>query len=182
MHPFFVKKRIALAIALLLAGCVCAAALMVVGTDGNWKKSGFEGFFGELKLPLDGEARFDALEQAVVARVIDGDTLELEGGERVRLIGIDTPEKGEECFEEAKKGLERLVLGRSVLLAKDVSERDKYGRLVRFVYLDGLLVNLVLVEEGFAHSFEYNPDTSLAPAFRESEARASVKGGCLWPR
>ncbi|MBI3335237.1 MAG: thermonuclease family protein [Candidatus Portnoybacteria bacterium] len=75
-----------------------------------------------------------------VARVIDGDTIELENGQRVRYIGIDTPETSDprkpiQCFgiEAAKKNQE-LVEGKMVRLEKDVSERDRYARLLRYVY------------------------------------------------
>ena len=123
---------------------------------------------------------FGKVESAVVERVIDGDTLVLANGERVRLIGIDAPEKGEKCFEEAKNRLQQLVFGRLVFLRRDVSDRDKYGRLVRFVYLDRVFVNLVLVEEGLALAFEFKPDNSLAWLFRESELAALDGNGCLW--
>jgi micrococcal nuclease len=160
-------------IAVLLFGCV--------GMQWLQGAVGFENFFAAMALPLGGETAFAGLEQGVVARVIDGDTLVLENNERVRLIGIDTPEKGQRCFEGAKNRLEQLVLGKRVLMVKDVSERDKYGRLVRFVYLDGFFVNLALVEEGFAHAFEFKPDTSLASLFHLAEAMASSeKKGCLW--
>ena len=120
------------------------------------------------------------LEQDLVVRVIDGDTFVLASGERVRLIGIDAPEKGERCFEEAKQRLAEFVEGRVVLLERDKSERGKYGRLVRYVYLEGLFVNLALVEEGFAKPFEFEPDTSLAAWFREAGQRAVDGRGCLW--
>jgi len=120
------------------------------------------------------------VESAVVERVIDGDTILLENRERVRLIGIDAPEKGETCWQEAKNRLQTLVLGKRVFLAKDVSGRDRYGRLVRFVYLEGLFVNLALVEEGFALAFEFEPDTSFREDFLKAELRAGQGNGCLW--
>ena len=130
--------------------------------------------------PGEEQEEFEVIEKETVARVIDGDTFVLENGERVRLIGIDTPERGEKCFEEAKNRLQELVFDKDVLLYKDQSHRDKYGRLVRFVYVDGVFVNLVLVEEGFAKAFEFAPDNSLAVLFWEAEERALVGNGCLW--
>ena len=109
-------------------------------------------------------------------------TFVLENGERVRLIGIDTPEKGEHCFEEAKNRLQELVLGKGVLLHKDETNRDKYGRLVRFAYVDGLFVNLALLEEGFAFAFEFEPDTSMSGIFRKAEKKASKGTGCIWKK
>jgi len=125
-------------------------------------------------------ASFNALEQASAVRAVDGDTIVLKNGERVRLIGIDAPEKGEKCFEEAKNRLQHLVFGKKILLQKDRSERDRYGRLVRFVYADGLFVNLAMVEEGLAFSFRFEPDTSFDEVFKEAEKRAFDGNGCLW--
>ncbi len=135
---------------------------------------------GSVKLEAE-QTKIELVEKENVVRVIDGDTFVLENGERVRLIGIDTPEKGEMCFEEAKNRLEELVLGKNVLLYKDRSMRDKYGRLVRFVYVDGFFVNNVLVEEGFAFAFEFKPDTSMSDLFRRAEENAA-ENGCLWKK
>lgn len=132
--------------------------------------------------PKEKQAEFKIIDRKIVARVIDGDTFVLENEERVRLIGIDTPEKREKCFEEAKNRLKELVLNKDVLLYKDKSHRDKYGRLVRFAYVDGVFVNLILVEEGFAKAFEFEPDNSLADLFREAEKRAAKSNGCLWEK
>lgn len=77
-------------------------------------------------------------EVVTVTRVINGDTIEVEGGKRVRYIGMDTPEmgdgrKGAACFAgEATEENKRLVDGKTVRLEKDVSETDQYGRLLRF--------------------------------------------------
>ena len=132
--------------------------------------------------PETPQSDFEIVEKETVTRVIDGDTFVLENEERVRLIGIDTPERDEKCFEEAKNRLQELVFGKDVLLYKDKSHRDKYGRLVRFVYVDGVFVNLVLVEEGFAKAFEFAPDNSLAALFREAEDMAADDNGCLWEK
>lgn len=85
-------------------------------------------------------------EEAFVARVIDGDTFVLSSGERVRLIGINAPEKEEQCFEESKQALVLLLENRNILLQKDVSETDKYGRLLRYVFVEDFFVNKFLVE------------------------------------
>lgn len=87
-----------------------------------------------------------------VTKVIDGDTIELLNGERVRLIGIDAPEYGEPGFDEAKEELEELVLYRCVELKKGKVDRDKYGRLLRYVYVGGVDVNVVMVKGGLARS------------------------------
>lgn len=122
----------------------------------------------------------------LVVRVIDGDTIEIEGGQKIRYIGIDTPEtvdprKPVQCFGvEASNRNKQLAEGKRVRLEKDVSETDKYGRLLRYVYIDGTFVNLLLVKEGFAHSSTYPPDVKYQNQFVEAEriAREQKKG--LW--
>jgi len=94
-----------------------------------------------------------------VIRVIDGDTFEIYSGESVRLICIDTPEKGEGGYDLAKEFLEGLVLDKEVRLEKDVSETDKYGRLLRYVWVDEVFVNKEIVKEGYGEVFEYGDDT-----------------------
>ena len=121
-----------------------------------------------------------------VTRVIDGDTIEIEGGEHVRYIGIDTPEtvdprKPVQCFGiEASKKNKELVEGKTVRLEKDITDRDKYNRLLRYVWVDSLFVNLELVKQGFATSYSYPPDIKYQKEFlaAEKEAREAERG--LW--
>src|SRR4030043_2185331 len=86
-----------------------------------------------------------------VTKVIDGDTIELEGGQRVRFIGINTPEtvdpnKSVECFGKEASGETKVLLdGQQVRLEKDISETDKYGRLLRYVWLGDSFINELLV-------------------------------------
>ncbi|GIW62292.1 MAG: hypothetical protein KatS3mg090_1002 [Patescibacteria group bacterium] len=121
-----------------------------------------------------------------VVEVIDGDTIVLENGEKVRYIGIDTPElnteRGDpECFAlEAKKANERLVLGKKVKLEKDVSERDKYGRLLRYVYVEDIFVNEYLVREGYAKAVSFPPDVKYQERFLQAERQAREKNKGLW--
>ncbi|MCL2381233.1 MAG: thermonuclease family protein [Treponema sp.] len=75
------------------------------------------------------------LTQATVLRVIDGDTIELAGGERVRFIGIDAPETGEPGADEATRFVRELVQGRTVWLEADGADRDRFGRLRRYVWI-----------------------------------------------
>lgn len=97
-----------------------------------------------------------------VIRVIDGDTFEIYSGEKVRLICVDTAEKGEGGYEEAAEFLEGLVLDKEVRMEKDVSETDKYGRLLRYVWVDSsvgeIFVNKEIVQEGYGVVFEYEED------------------------
>lgn len=135
-------------------------------------------------------------QMARVVKVVDGDTTEVqlgEGVQKLRYIGIDTPETVDPrrpvgCFgKEASEENKRLVLDKEVFLEKDVSETDKYGRLLRFVYLkqpDGsmLFVNDYLVRHGFARASTYPPDVKYSEQFRQAEvdARAGKRG--LWSK
>jgi len=126
---------------------------------------------------------------AEVVRIIDGDTLEVAVGarlERVRLIGIDTPEtKGATAAlgALATEATRVLLEGRSVVLEKDVSEMDRYGRLLRYVWLDDagwMLVNEEIARLGFARAATFPPDVRHVGRFvaAERDARAAERG--LW--
>jgi len=121
-----------------------------------------------------------------VTRVVDGDTIEIEGGEKVRYIGIDTPEtvdprKPVQCFGiEASKKNKELVEGKTVRLEKDITDRDKYSRLLRYVWVDNLFVNLELVKQGFATSYTYPPDVKYQKEFLAAEKEAKEAERDLW--
>ena len=122
-------------------------------------------------------------DQAFVTRVIDGDTIEIENGERVRYIGMDTPEDTsvKECFGgEATRRNRELVEGRSVELERDVSDTDRFGRLLRYVWLDSEMVNEVLIAEGFASVSTFPPDVKYEEHFFELEEEAMSDGLGLW--
>lgn len=118
----------------------------------------------------------------VVARVIDGDTIELQDGRKVRYIGIDAPEASrDECFAaEAKAANARLVLGQPVRLERDVSDTDRYGRLLRYVHAGETFVNVQLVAGGFARAVTYPPDVRHRDALRAAAAEAKAKRRGLW--
>jgi len=104
----------------------------------------------------------------------------LNSGERVRLVCIDTPEKGESYSNEATQYTESLVLGKEVELKKDVSDKDIYGRLLRYVYVDGKWVNYYLVMNGYARVYRYPPDTTLCDELEEAEQYAKSKNLGIW--
>jgi len=128
----------------------------------------------------------DEYEEATVVQVVDGDTIQLNTNKKVRYIGIDTPETKDpnspvECYgKEASEVNARLVLGKTVKLEKDVSETDRYGRQLRYVWIDDIFVNEYLVREGYAHASTYPPDVKYQDIFTsaEQEAREGQKG--LW--
>lgn len=132
-------------------------------------------------------------QKAIVSKVVDGDTIQIEGGQTIRLIGIDTPETVDSrrpvgCFgKEASNQAKSLLSGKVVILQKDLSETDKYKRLLRYVFLpldDGsiLFVNDYLIREGFAKVLTYPPDLKYNEQFRlaEREAREQKRG--LWKK
>jgi micrococcal nuclease len=121
--------------------------------------------------------------------VVDGDTVvvEIAGQQfKVRYIGIDTPESVDprrqmECFgKEASERNRELVEGMTVGLEKDVSETDAFGRLLRYVWLDGRLVNARLVTEGYALASTYPPDVRYSELFAELQTEARTAGLGLW--
>lgn len=128
---------------------------------------------------LSGEAVKNSNERGFVTKVIDGDTIIVEG-KKVRLLGIDADEKGYACYEEAKKRLEELVLNKAIRLEKDRIDKDQYGRLLRYVWLNNTNINLLLVKEGLAiarieNAFKY------ADQFVSAEQEARTKAiGCKW--
>jgi len=118
--------------------------------------------------------------------VIDGDTIVLDTGEKVRYTGVDTPEtvdprKPVQCFgKEASDKNKELVAGKEVKLVKDISDKDKYGRLLRYVYVGDKFINDSLVKDGFAHSSSYPPDIKYQEQFRKSEEEAKNNKIGLW--
>ena len=99
----------------------------------------------------------------------------------MRYIGIDTPERDMPNFDEATEANRQLVEGQTLLLVKDVSETDRFGRLLRYIYLpDGTFVNAQLVESGYAQAVTYPPDVAFADHFRQLQEQARLAGRGLW--
>lgn len=115
-----------------------------------------------------------------VTKIIDGDTIEINTGERVRLICIDTPERGEDYYSEASNYLAGLVLNKEVELIKDISEKDRYGRLLRYIYFEGDFVNELIVYNGYGKAYPYSPDTSKCPIIQEAEQHAKTSNLGMW--
>ena len=132
-----------------------------------------------------------APEQYVVSRVVDGDTIEVEKEgvkEKVRLIGINAPEsvdprKTVECFgKESSDELKTLLKGQQVKLYEDNTQdnRDKYGRLLRYVYTDDHFINLVMIERGYAYEHTYKAPYVHQVDFRNAQKAAIEKAEGLW--
>jgi len=124
--------------------------------------------------------------KARVIAVVDGDTISvLISGfyeRRVRYIGIDAPEMRRDCFApEATAANRQLVLGKDVALERDVSDTDRFGRLLRYVYLPtGEMVNELLVRGGYAVARNYPPDTKYRARFEAAERQAQQANAGLW--
>ena len=163
-------RRLAMGAALLAAGAVAWYRVpSVPGTRGGMGSAG----------PA----------AAVVQRVIDGDTVVLSGGERVRYIGVDTPElhhprKPVQWYaREAKEFNRQLVDGKSVRLELDVEKRDRYGRLLAYVYLkDGTFVNAELLRQGFGQLLTIPPNVKHVGLFVQMQKEAREAGRGLWAR
>ena len=121
-------------------------------------------------------------EQAQVVDVIDGDTIDVRlNGQvmRVRYIGVNTPERDEPCYADATRANAALVDGQMVTLVKDQSETDRYGRLLRYIYVGDVFVDAQLVAQGYAEVVSYPPDNAHFEEFRQLEDAARTANlGC----
>ncbi len=151
----------------------------------------------KVSLPLP---KADNYDDVLVERVVDGDTLKLENGKKVRLIGIDTPEihESEKLYRDSQKSgqdiktiqalgkrsrdfTRDLVEGKRVRLEFDAEKRDRYKRLLAYVYLkDGTFVNAEIIKQGYASLMTYPPNVKHVEVFKQlyQEARQNNRG--LW--
>lgn len=138
-----------------------------------------------------GESPNAGSEKRVVTRVIDGDTIVVNPNEKVRLIGVDTPEtihpkKAVQCFgKDAKEFTRRMVESKSIRLVLDESNaarnhKDRYGRTLAYVYFDdGTMLNAELIRRGYAHAHTRFPFRYIVE-FREMERQARLEAAGLW--
>lgn len=182
-----VKKK---AVFVLVAGAIAAASLFVSQHAKQPCRHGPAG---------DGGASA-ACDEALVERVVDGDTLRLASGERVRLIGIDTPEmhESEKLYRDSRRSgrdaktiqalgrrsyafTKKLVEGKTVRLEFDVEKRDKYDRLLAYVYLpDGTFVNAEIIKQGYASVMTYPPNVKHTDEFLRLYRQARDNKVGLW--
>ena len=112
---------------------------------------------------------------AIVYEVIDGDTIKLQNGERIRLLAINTPELGQPYYEEARNRLKELIEGKTVTLEEDVEDKDQYGRLLRYIYVGDTFVNLEMVREGYANVYIISPNIKYSNEFKKAEEEEEAK-------
>jgi len=121
-------------------------------------------------------------ETATVVRVIDGDTIEVRingVNERVRYVGVNTPERDEPCYQDALDFNASLVENQTVRLVRDTSDRDRFDRLLRYIYVGDTFVNAALIEQGYAEVVLYGSDDREFTNFRNLEILATNENrGC----
>ena len=181
-----IVRSIVALVAALVAALVVGGACTFGGDDGPAATvGGDDGPAATVPPPTVGAAGLPEGRDVVVTSITDGDTFR-SGDERVRLIGVDTPEVsgGVECFgREATAALEEMIPpGTTVRLVRDVSDTDRYDRTLAYVYRvdDGLDVNLALVERGFAVPLTVPPDVARTEEFVAASAAARDEGRGLW--
>ncbi|HLC79928.1 MAG TPA: thermonuclease family protein [archaeon] len=137
-------------------------------------------FSGCISMPGNENQDADELDPGFASKVIDGDTFELQSGERVRILGINTPERSEYYYAQAKERLSELIEGKEVLLEKDTDELDQNGRLLRHVFVGKANIASKMLEEGFATAYIIDPQMKHAQELEESENFAKKSAIGLW--
>jgi micrococcal nuclease len=119
----------------------------------------------------------------VVARVLDGDTIELAGGDRLRLLAIDTPEAGQPLHEEAESRLGSLCLGKTIRIEFADRRRDRYGRLLGFVWVDSVFLNEAILREGLGYLYLFKDGEADRPQVARllrAQQAALAQGVGIW--
>ena len=123
---------------------------------------------------------FHCVRTEKVTEVIDGDTFKTATGRAVRLLGINAPEINDPGGDIAKHMLTNMVMGQNVRLERDVTDEDDYGRLLRYVFVDGDFINAEMIRMGYAELRFYPPDTLYHGELRELEKIAIRNRQGLW--
>ncbi len=131
---------------------------------------------------MQGQRNAVARSTCTVASVTDGDTFRCTNGIRVRLLGIDSPEKGQgPAYQEARRGLLRYLHPREIVeLEADVRPHDQYGRTLAYVWVGDTLVNEALVRDGWAVLYTVPPNVRHVERLRRAEADAQAEGRGVW--
>lgn len=115
-----------------------------------------------------------------VQRVIDGDTVVLEDGRKVRLVGINTPERGRPLYKEATQALVELVQGQELTMHYDAERIDMYRRSLCYFYVGDRFVNGEIVRQGLAYCYTWKPNVAHVEELRELQREARAEGLGLW--
>lgn len=119
-------------------------------------------------------------EKAFVTKVIDGDSFHIENSVVVRLIGANSPEKGQPLYENATILLKKLIEGKNITMEKDVMERDNYGRLLRYIFIGNIFIEEEMVKNGFANIYIIPPNEKYASQIKKAEQYARENKLGLW--
>ncbi len=103
-------------------------------------------------------AQNSSLPANYVIGVIDGDTFVINSGEKIRLLCVDAPEKNRKGYEESKEFLELAILNREVILNSSITDKDKYSRLLRYVYVDDNFINKIVLAKGYGNLMIIPPE------------------------
>lgn len=122
----------------------------------------------------------NSAEAAFVTRVIDGDTFEIEGGDGVRLLGINTPERGQPLYKNATNFLKNAIEGKNITMMADAARTDKYGRRLRYVFIGGILVNEEILRNGLANIYMLSPSGKYSARLKSAERYAIENNLGLW--
>jgi micrococcal nuclease len=115
-----------------------------------------------------------------VREVIDGDTVKLTSGVHLRYIGIDAPEQGESLFQQAKSENEKMTLGKKIRVEFDKEKKDKYNRILAYVFVDSLMVQKELLKRGLAYVYSYAKNQKYLEQFIKIQREAKKKKVGLW--
>lgn len=118
----------------------------------------------------------------LVRTVIDGDTIELSDGEKVRYIGINTPERNQKYYKEARDLNMALVQGKDVTIEYDALKKDQYGRTLGYVFVDSVLVNQEIIKAGLAFVYSEHSTIKHFDAFLRTEKEAKEKHIGIWTK
>lgn len=174
-------KRVLIFVALFLV--FCSLLIVFIYFYYFQKQTDFSDFAVSDASLSQQTAKCEAGENAVATKVIDGDTIIVEGGYSIRLLGIDADEKNYLCYDAAKERLEELILGKRVKIEKDKTDTDKYGRCLRTVFAGDKNINLELVKEGLAVARFYESDIKYKNEIIAAEKQAiENKVGCKWQK
>lgn len=175
--------RILTLLVLILVTIVSTACSLVVSGSNENKPKEVEAIIA--KYP---DLKSKKYSITTVKRVVDGDTFETKEGDKVRLIGMDTPETVkpgspvEDYGKEASAFTKKELTGKEVIMFADVEDKDRYGRLLRYVFLktSDTMFNEILVREGYANIATFPPNVTYADTFRKLEKEAREKKRGLW--